>query len=163
MGRPTIYRPEFVAMAKASRRRDCTLEELADSFGVNVSTVKAWSAKYGDFYAAIHESRVKADSEVDCAQHKLCVGHYYEEEVATKDGPVTVRRYCPPNERAIRFWQLNRQRKHWVDTQRHEHSGPGGGPIEITDPYRDVSVEELRALIAEAKQILSQAEEDDED
>lgn len=166
-GRATKWRPEYVEMARSGRRRDCTLEELAESFGVHVSTICEWMKKYPEFSEAIKESRVKADAEVDNARHMMCTGFHFEEEILAKvkdengikvNDLVRVRRYQPPNAAMIKFTLINRSRvaqglkpEVWHDKVRNELTGEDGGPIQVERGYSQVSDEMARKLIAQAE------------
>lgn len=48
--------------------------------------------------------------------------------------PVIVphKEHVPPDVGAAKMWLTNRKRGEWAETIRSEHSGPGGGPIEVS-------------------------------
>jgi hypothetical protein len=52
-GRPTLYKPAYAAQAAKACQAGFTDQELADLFGVAVSTISAWKAEHVEFSDAL--------------------------------------------------------------------------------------------------------------
>ena len=69
-GRPLgadTYKPDFDAQAEKLCRLGATDAELADFFGVLVSTINAWKTRHVDFLQALKGGKTEADDRVERA------------------------------------------------------------------------------------------------
>lgn len=147
-GRPSSYRPEYAEQAYHQCLAGATDAVLAEFFGVAESTINAWKNQYPEFSEAIKSGKAPADGNVASALYNRAVGAEWVEEQAIKcktveyeNGKrvreeervevVEVTRRAPPDTTAAIFWLKNRRPDVWRDKQDLEHSGSGGGPVEI--------------------------------
>lgn len=130
--RPTDYKPEYVAIAKALCAFGATDSDLAEEFEVRRSTIHNWRATHPDFREACQVGKEAADIRVERTLYECAVGW--------ANGA--------PDVMAIRFWLKNRRPHQWRDSSQHELSGPDGGPIE-TKTEGGMSDREAARMIAE--------------
>lgn len=134
-GRPTKYRDEFVDRAREMCANGATDFEIAMEFGVTTVTIWRWSAKYPEFCKAL-SAKSGYDDRVERKLAERALGYsYHTEKVFQFQGqPVRVAtvEHVPPDPGAAKLWLTNRRPKEWREsTQRIEHTGRDGGPIEI--------------------------------
>src|SRR5918995_4001903 len=82
-GRPLgsdTYKPEYAAQAEKLCRLGATDAELADHFGVSVSTINAWKTRHIDFLASLKGGKTEADDRVERALYHRAVGYSHEVE-----------------------------------------------------------------------------------
>jgi hypothetical protein len=141
-GQPTKYDPDYhPEHAYKFRLLGCTMERMAELFGVHKDTIYEWQKIHPEFSDSIKEGGEIADAKVSESLYHRALGYSCPEEkvfqfageIITHD---TVKHY-PPDATAIAYWLNNRQRasKNWA--QRQELSGPGGGPIETKSAVVD--------------------------
>jgi hypothetical protein len=150
MGTPTKYRKNYARMAYVlCAESGLTDKKLAMVFDVCEKTINNWKLKHSDFLQSIQ----KGKDEFNCGKaegslFKLAMGFYHT--VTTKEArPIVfknrdgtekiigdkllvtkkVRKFIPPNDRALRFFLKNRDPARWRDTQAVEVTGNDGGPI----------------------------------
>jgi len=128
-GRPTDYRPEFIAQAKILCEAGATDADLADEFGVTVPTIRNWMFKYPEFFAAIKLNKPVADAQVERSLYERATGYSREcvrQQYDAKAGEwveTTYIEHVPPDATAMIFWLKNRNPKEWRDKVDHELSG----------------------------------------
>jgi len=138
-GRPSAYKPEFAAQAKKLCELGATDADLADFFGVSITTIANWKVRHAEFFDALKASKDAADARVERSLYNRAVGYTFDavKIFLPKDSrtPVIVphREHVPPDTTAAIFWLKNRQRDRWRDVQAHEHAGKDGGPIETKE------------------------------
>src|SRR5829696_6320666 len=66
-GRRTLYKPAYAAQAAKACQAGFTDQELADLFGVAVSTISAWKAEHVEFSDALKAGKAEADDRVERA------------------------------------------------------------------------------------------------
>jgi hypothetical protein len=126
-GRPTDYRPEFVEQAAKLCALAATDRELADFFGVTVTTLNRWKRDHPEFCASIKVAKAAADDRVERSLYERAVGYSYDSEKifmpSGRKRPVRVQttEHVPPEVTAQRFWLINRRRDHWRERQDHTH------------------------------------------
>lgn len=113
--------------------------QIAHNCGVAYSTFRTYINKHPELAAAMAKGKEVADYEVESALFKRATGYTVRLEKAKVLSDGTVVEYeedmhVPPDTTAAIFWLINRTRDtgKWMDTRRVEHSGPGGGPMEIS-------------------------------
>jgi len=107
VGRPTDYRPEMAEQAEKLCRLGATNEEMADFFGVAVSTIHEWRGVHPEFSDAVKKGKILADAEV--------ANSLYLKALGSRD--------YPADTAACIFWLKNRQPAKWRDKTATEHSG----------------------------------------
>ncbi len=149
-GRPTKYRAEFAQEAYKLCLLGLTDAELAEYFGATEQTVNNWKLNHPEFFESLKRGKENADSEIAQKLYHRAKGYEHpEEQIFQYQGePVivpTIKRY-PPDTTAAIFWLKNRQPQKWRDKQELEHTGPGGGPMEIaqlTPEERQARIDDL--------------------
>lgn len=126
-GRPTKFKPEFVEQARALCEQGATDIELADHFGVGVTTLYRWRNANSEFREAVCVAKDAADERVERAFYQRAVGYTFEsEKVFQFRGQIVradVREHVPPEPGAAFNWLKNRRGAEWRDKQDIEHSG----------------------------------------
>ncbi len=121
MGRPTLYKDEFVEQVKGLCWLGAIDKEIADFFGVTETTINNWKIKHPDFFESIKEGKLWADANMAGALYKSGMGeHYTEEDRVISDGDggqevVTLKKQIPPDYRAQSLWLRNRRPENWRD------------------------------------------------
>lgn len=144
VGRPTKYKPEYAEQVFKLCLLGATDEQLADFFGVSVQTIHNWTEQEPEFLESRRKGKEEADANVAHALYHRALGYSHpEEKIFQSDGDIiradTTKHY-PPDTAAAFIWLKNRQPDVWRDKQQVEHSGPGGGPIEL----KEMTDEDLR-------------------
>jgi hypothetical protein len=109
-GRPTEYKSEFCQTAAELCLAGATDQELADSIGVDVSTIYRWKTKHPEFRNAIKDPKKLADHRVERTLYAKALA-----------GDVT----------SMIFWLKNRKPDEWREKIQQEHTGADGGPLQI--------------------------------
>lgn len=127
MGRPTLYRAEYVRQAEKLCELGATDQEIADFFEVDVSTIYRWKNEHSDFCDAIKVAKEAADNRVERSLYQRAIG-YEQDEVkifmpANAEKPVYApyRAKITPDTAAAIFWLKNRRSQEWRDRQVVEH------------------------------------------
>lgn len=125
-------------------RSGLTDEQLAHNMGIAVSTLYEWKKKYSEISESLKSNKEIADVAVENALYKRAIGYQYT-ETTKEDGKVvkTVVKEVVPDTTAQIFWLKNRQPERWRDKQEVQHSGN----IEGSNPFKDLTTEELRKII----------------
>jgi transposase-like protein len=101
-----------------------TRSDLADRFGVNVSTIDAWIFEHEVFSQACKTGQDEADDRVEASYYERAVGYTYDsEKVLIVDGEVIhepIKVYMPPDPRCGEFWMRNRRPDRWKDSKQLE-------------------------------------------
>ena len=121
-GRPTKFDPSYVDEAYKLALLGLTDEELADFWGVSVSTLFNWRAAHPKFMEATTRGKVIADAEMAKSLWHRGMGysHSAEKIFNGQDGIVRAAytEHYPPDTQAASLWLRNRQPGKWRD--RHE-------------------------------------------
>lgn len=148
MGRPSSYRPEFVAVARKMCEMGATDADLAEAFDVVPSTIWRWQCSIPEFAKAINISKKHADARVERALYQRCLGYTYDAvKIMQYEGtPIKVDylEHCPPDVAAIKLWLTNRQPDRWAEKQQHKHDA-GGGWAEVFDALGKASTATAKA------------------
>lgn len=128
-GRPSTYKPEFVAQAQKLCALGATDVELADFFGVSDRTIYRWQAEHEEFCQALKAGKDSADERVERSLYHKAVGYSYDAvKIFQHQGQIIeapYREHVPPSDTAAIFWLKNRRKDDWRDKQEHEHSATG--------------------------------------
>jgi hypothetical protein len=140
----------MVGIARKACERGLSDLEVADLFGVNLSTLYRWRAKKPHFGRVFKLGKQIADEKVERSLYERAIGYSYEAQkaVMTRSGPQMLRwrEHVPPDVSAAMAYLKNRRPDRWRDTHRIEHTG---------SPYDHIeSAAELRALLqAQARKL----------
>lgn len=137
-GRPNTYRGEYAPQAYKLCLLGATIQELADFFEINNSTVYQWMKYFPEFANAIRDGREVADAEVAHSLYKRATGMRIPAvKIISVAGPpgagstVEYHEYeevLPPDVGAATKWLASRSRR-WREKQEVELVGKNGGPI----------------------------------
>lgn len=127
MARPTKYKPEYPAQAAKLCALGATDAQLADFFGVAISTVNLWKVEHAEFSESIKVPKSQADDRVEQSLYRRAMGYEHDESdirVVMNEIVVTpIRKYYPPDSTAMIFWLKNRKPEQWRDKIETELSG----------------------------------------
>lgn len=142
VGRPSEKVPQDVIdkVIKLYVEHNATDQEVADSIGIHVETLRNWKKKDRNFFWATQEAKVFADSQVEKAMFKRAIGMKFTEQAVTKDGVIEIEKYALPDVKAQQFWLKNRQPKVWKDRVELVHEATGKLMIESDDGKEDIDV-----------------------
>lgn len=122
-GRPTKYEPRFVNQVYklCLLNNAVTDKEIADFFGVQVSTLNLWKVEYPEFLESLKRGKEVADGEVVNKLWQRATGYSCpEDKIFVHDGkPIIVPtiKHHPPDTMAAMYWLNNRQRANWKQRQ----------------------------------------------
>lgn len=125
-GRPSKYEPSYCDAIVAHCEDGSSLSSFAASINVARSTLNEWGEQHPEFSEAIKIAKAKVAAWYDKTARN----------VAANGGG---------NAALCIFGLKNFDELDFRDKQEYEHSGPGGGPIQITDMTR-LSDDELHAI-----------------
>lgn len=139
-GRPTEYDSSYPEVATKLCKLGAKDVELADFFGVSVTTITNWKTAHPEFLAAIKTAKAEADARVERSLYERATGYSYDAvkiltvSLGNNSGSevqqVPYREHVPPDPTSMIFWLKNRQPKKW--REKIEHTGADGGPVVIT-------------------------------
>lgn len=139
-GRPPKFRPEFIAQAEKLCRLGATDLDIADFFEVDVRTIYRWKNGDEGFCQALKSGKEASDDRVERSLYARATGYTFDAVKVFQHlgGPVIVpyREHLPPDTTAAIFWLKNRRPDEWRDKLTQEHTGPGGGPVQVTEIRR---------------------------
>ena len=119
VGRPTLYRDEYVEQVRRLALLGLTNDEMAKFFGVGPSTFDRWMASHDEFRCAINESKLLADGDVALSLYKRALGYSHPDvHISNFQGMITVTdivKHYPPDTGAAFIWLKNRQPHKWKD------------------------------------------------
>ena len=134
VGRPSKFKPEFIAQAEKLCKLGATDLEIADFFEVEVRTVYRWKAENEHFCQALKAGKEEADARVERSLFARANGYEHDEvHVSNYQGAITltpIRKIYPPDTTAAIFWLKNRRPEQWRETKAVELTGKDGGPVE---------------------------------
>lgn len=156
-GRPTKFRPEYVEEARILCEEGATNPELAEHFGVSVSTIHLWRHAHPEFAAVILSGKRAADDRVERTLYELATGFTMtvtehikvrqpdgSEVIAERSKDVIV----PPNPDAVKFWLKNRRPDDWKDkTEQHRT-----GTVDVVHITVEQRRERVKGLLQSFKQ-----------
>ena len=156
------YDATFADVARAMTRQGATTCELADCFGVSISTVQVWAAVHPEFCAALRIGRSECDDRVEKMLYERAVGYTFDsEKILVIDGQVThepCREHVPPDIGAIRLWLKNRRPEDWHDNRVIEF----GGAVRVTAAsiadLRDAELDELQRQYSETLDLVAEVQ-----
>src|ERR1700756_5415466 len=132
-GRKSIFRPEYILIAKACARFGATEEEIADELHINHATLDNWKKKYPEFLGALKAGKEASDDRVEDSLYRLAIGW---------NG-------AAPNVTACIFWLKNRRPSEWRDVQ--HMTGDVGHYIISDRPLTEAQWIEQRTKLIDAR------------
>ena len=133
MGRPTAFKPEYVAEAARLFAAGAIEPEVAKALGVSHATLKNWKSAHPDFLAALTSGKDIADEKVVASLYHRATGYSHPavKIVTVARGgnqgsdvvEVPYTEHYPPDATSMIFWLKNRRPGEWRDKQEVEHSG----------------------------------------
>lgn len=127
-GRDSEYDPSMNDQARKLALLGMTNEEMAEFFGVHVSTFYRWQADNSAFREAVNAGKVAADANVADSFYKRATGEHVEIEKVVKRPSgehevIKVMTFIPGDASAALNWLKNRQPGRWRDMKAVELSG----------------------------------------
>jgi hypothetical protein len=112
VARPTKYDSKYARQAKKLCQLGATDADLAECFGLALSTISLWKVKYKEFSDALKVGKEAADNNVRRALYHRAVGYsHQEDDIRAVNNSIvitpTVKHY-PPDTTACIFWLKNR-------------------------------------------------------
>lgn len=140
-GVKSTYLPKYAEQARKLCLLGATDKEMADIFGVALSTLNKWKLDNPDFSESIKKGKDIADGEVADRLYQRAMGYSHAAVKIFNDqgAPLEVEytEHYPPDTAAAIFWLKNRQRGKWRDKQEVEQSGTVSYQIVTGIPERD--------------------------
>jgi len=134
IGRPSSYKPEYAEQAAKLCALGATDVEIADFFGIHVTTFYRWRNEFPDFCQSIKNAKDECDIRVERRLYERALGYTHPavKIMNTENGieKIEYREHYPPEVAACIFWLKNRQPGKWRD--RVEHTGADGGPMLVS-------------------------------
>lgn len=126
-GRPSVYRPEFPALARKYCLLGATNEDLARNLEVATSTIDKWISEKPEFSGAVKAGREEADANVADRLYARALGYSHPAvKIFSAQGIVTEVPYTehyPPDTAAAFIWLKNRRPANWRDKLDIQHGG----------------------------------------
>ena len=143
-GAPTKYREEYDEDAKELCLLGCTMEELAEYFEVNKTTIYEWIKAYKGFSNAIKVGKLSADAKVAKSLYSRAIGSklLQQKAIKVKDSEgnefielIEIEIEIAPDVVAAKFWLTNRQGDKWKEKKAVDIDHTSGGEkIKSIDP-----------------------------
>ncbi|MGM1047613.1 MAG: transposase [Bacillota bacterium] len=145
-------------LIEAWARDGLTIEQIAQKVGVANSTFFDYKNKYPELSEALKKGQEVADVMVENSLFKRALGYRYDEVTKESDKVIDeesgklktvmvetkrVTKEVQPDVTAQIFWLKNRRPDKWRDKQEIGHSGS----VEVNNPLKDLTTDELRKLI----------------
>ena len=131
VGRPSKFDSAKCEQAEKLCKLGATDVELADFFGVSVSTLNNWKIEFPEFLESLKAGKAIADAEVASKLFRRASGYEHPEiHITAYQGEVTltpITKVYPPDTTAAIFWLKNRRPDLWRD--RVEHTGSNGADL----------------------------------
>jgi len=137
-GRPTKWRPEFSRFARIfAEKQAATDAELADFFGVTVTTINKWKLIHPEFALSIKEGKEEPNRKVERSLFERATGSSHPEtKVLMADGTpvrIEIEKFYPPDTAAAFIWLKNRDPERWRDKHEVDHTGTVNLKIDSDD------------------------------
>lgn len=134
-GRPSKFKPAFVAQAEKLCKLGATDMEIADFFEVEVRTLYRWKAENDEFCQALKAGKEQADDRVERSLYARANGYEHDEvDIRVVDHAIvqtSIRKYYPPDTTAAIFWLKNRKAAEWRELKAMEVTGADGGALVV--------------------------------
>jgi hypothetical protein len=126
-GRHSQFDLKFIRRAELAGRAGFTDRELAELFGVSLSTIEKWRRQREEFRNVLKIGKTEADKRVERSLYERAIGYSYDtvKIIRDKHGNVTkvpYQQHVPPDVTAQIFWLKNRDPAHWRDAWQVDHT-----------------------------------------
>jgi hypothetical protein len=133
MGRPPLFKPEYVDIAASLVKNGATDSDVAEALKVSIKTVRRWQSAHADFCQALVVPAGGPDDRVERSLFQRAVGYDFEtEKIFQYEGtPVRVPtiEHVPPDVGAQMKWLKHRRPDRWPDKTSVEATGKDGAPL----------------------------------
>lgn len=137
MGRPSKYKPEYIEQAKNYASLGATDEQMAQFFGVALSTLYLWKVQHPEFSDALKLSKDEYDERIEISLAERALGYSHpEDKIFFKDDKVKIvptTKHYPPDVTACIFWLKNRKSDEWRDVKEQHNTHEVGEGEKISD------------------------------
>ena len=126
-GRKSLFRPEYILIARAMARVGAIDEEIADELGINRETFHNWKKTFPELANAVRAAKEVSDDRVERSLYQRANGYSHPavKVFMTRDGKTVEHKYIehyPPDVTACLFWLKNRRPDRWRDVQNIDHA-----------------------------------------
>ena len=146
--------PDGLIKIEGWARDGLTDKQIAYNMGIAEQTLNDWKKKYSELSESLKRGKEVVDRKVENALLRRALGYSYDEvtkelcenaETGKTELKVTkvVTKQVVPDTTAEIFWLKNRKPQEWRDKQDLDICGG----INITNPYGELTTEELKKLI----------------
>src|SRR5271166_236510 len=89
-GRKSLFREEYILIAKAAARFGAIEEEIADELNIGITTLERWKKYYPEFRGALKLAKEVANEMVERSLYQRAVGYSHPAVKAfmTRDGKI---------------------------------------------------------------------------
>lgn len=133
-GRPTKYTADTAKQAQKLSKLGATDAQLADFFGVAVSTICLWKVEHPAFSDALKSAKDVADDRVERSLYQRALGYEHDEidirVIQNRVVKTPIRKHYPPDTTACIFWLKNRRPDLWREKPEGEGDESLTGAIE---------------------------------
>jgi hypothetical protein len=153
-GRPSKFKPEFVAQAEKLCLLGATDQEIADFFEVEVRTIYRWKADNDAFCHALKAGKEAADERVERSLYQKAIGYEQDEVKIFMPSGAAEPVYAPfrakvaPDTTAAIFWLKNRRSQEWRDARLLGSDPANPLPSAVSIDAGKLSTEALREIMA---------------
>ena len=127
-GRKSLFREEYILIAKAAARFGAIEEEIADELNIGITTLERWKKYYPEFRGALKVAKEVANDRVSRSLYHRAIGYSYRAEKVVVESlgnnggsrarVVEYTEHCPPDPTSLIFFLKNRRPDQWRDAQR---------------------------------------------
>lgn len=144
VGRPSRYKEEFNDQARKLCRLGATDKELAEFFGVAVSTFNLWKKNHPQFSESLKEGKALADAEVADKLFQRATGYSHPDvHISNYQGEITITpitKHYPPDATSMIFWLKNRRPDLWRDKPEPQDDEGNAIPVKVEISVKDARV-----------------------
>lgn len=119
VGRPSLWKDEFVEQAYKLCLLGATDVDIASFFGIDEATLYRWKGSKPQFCEALKAGKEYSDSKVVRSLYQRATGYScLEDRIFNNNGEALVvptTKHYPPDVTACIFWLKNRQKDAWRD------------------------------------------------
>ena len=135
MGRDTKYKKEYVEQAKKLCLLGAIDKDIADFFGVGVTSLDRWKKAHKEFKQALKQGKEIADAKVVKSLYLRATGYDHPDlHFASYEGDIFSEEYTkhiPPDVTACIFWLKNRDSANWRDAKDMNIGGQEGNLVKV--------------------------------